>query len=90
MIWAMMANYAAFGAFLFKYAHPSVPYYLELQDGNSLEQVRGRQPVLRTLWFFYRRLYLKADCIKAISTIHREVNPRDRLRRTGRGHSQCC
>jgi len=67
MIWAMMANYAAFGALLFKYTHPSVPYYLELQDGNSLEQVRSRQPILRTLWFFYRRLYLKADRIKAIS-----------------------
>lgn len=67
MIWAMMANYAAFGALLFKYSHPSVPYYLELQDGNSLEQVRSRQPILRSLWFFYRRLYLKADRIKAIS-----------------------
>ena len=67
MTWAMMANYAAFGALLFKYTHPSVPYYLELQDGNSLEQVRSRQPILRALWFFYRRLYLKADRIKAIS-----------------------
>ena len=67
MTWAMMANYAAFGALLFKYTHPSVPYFLELQDGNSLEQVRCRQPILRTLWFFYRRLYLKADRIKAIS-----------------------
>ncbi len=67
MTWAMMANYAAFGALLFKYTHPSVPYYLELQDGNSLAQVRLRQPVLRAMWFLYRRLYLKADLIKAIS-----------------------
>ena len=68
MTWAMMANYAAFGALLFKYMHPSVPYYLELQDGNSLAQVKSRQPILRTMWFFYKRLYLKADRIKAIST----------------------
>lgn len=67
MTWAMMANYAAFGALLFKYTHPSIPYYLELQDGNSLEQVKSRQPVLRAMWFFYRRLYFKADLIKAIS-----------------------
>ncbi len=68
MTWAMMANYAAFGALLFKYTHPSVPYYLELQDGNSLAQVQSRQPILKAMWFFYRRLYLKADLIKAIST----------------------
>ncbi len=67
MTWSMMANYAAFGALLFKYTHPSIPYYLELQDGNSLEQVKSRQPVLRMMWFLYRRLYLKADLIKAIS-----------------------
>lgn len=68
MTWAMMANYAAFGALLFKYTHPSVPYYLELQDGNSLEQVKTRQPVLRSMWFLYKRLYLKANLIKAISS----------------------
>jgi glycosyltransferase involved in cell wall biosynthesis len=68
MTWAMMANYAGFGALLFKYTHPSIPYYLELQDGNSLEQMKVRQPILRAMWFLYRRLYLKADLIKAIST----------------------
>jgi glycosyltransferase involved in cell wall biosynthesis len=68
MTWAMMANYAAFGALMFKYTHASVPYYLELQDGNSLSQMKTRQPILRALWFLYRRLYLKADLIKAIST----------------------
>jgi glycosyltransferase involved in cell wall biosynthesis len=68
MTWAMMANYAAFGALLFKYTYPTIPYYLELQDGNSLAQVKSRQPILRGMWFFYKRLYLKADLIKAIST----------------------
>ncbi len=68
MTWAMMANYAAFGALLFKYAHPAIPYYLELQDGNSLAQVKTRQPVLKAMWLFYRKLYLKADRIKAISS----------------------
>jgi len=67
MTWAMMANYAAFGALLFKYTHPQIPYLLELQDGNSLAQVQTRQPVLRFMWSLYRQLYLKADMIKAIS-----------------------
>ena len=67
MIWAMMANQAGFGALLFKYAYPQVPYFLELQDGNSLKQIKARQPFLRLIWAFYRQIYLKADIIKAIS-----------------------
>lgn len=67
MAWAMMANYAGFGALLFKLTHPRVPYYLELQDGNSLEQVKERQPILRLLWPLYRQIYLRADRIKVIS-----------------------
>ena len=65
--WAMMANQAGFGALLFKYMYPKVPYFLELQDGNSLEQIKARQPFLRLIWRFYKRIYLKADIIKAIS-----------------------
>ena len=65
--WAMMANQAGFGALLFKYMYPKVPYFLELQDGNSLEQIKARQPFLRLIWAFYKQIYLKADVIKAIS-----------------------
>ncbi len=67
IVWAMLANYAAFGALFFKWTHPRVPYVLELQDGNSIEQLKARQPFIRFLWPLYRRLYLKADLIKAIS-----------------------
>ncbi len=68
MTWAMIANYAGFGALLFKYAYPKVPYFLELQDGNTLEQVKSRQPILRLIWPFYKQIYLKADFIKVISS----------------------
>ncbi len=67
VIWAMMANQAGFGALLFKLFNPNVPYFLELQDGNSLAQVKARRPLTRILWPLYRRIYLKADVIKAIS-----------------------
>src|SRR3989338_11143678 len=50
MTWAMMANYAGFGALLFKFAYQRIPYFLELQDGNTLEQVKARQPILLLLW----------------------------------------
>lgn len=67
MTWAMMANQAAFGALLFKYFNPSVTYFLELQDGNTLNEVKRRQPFLRLIWGLYKQLYLQADIIKAIS-----------------------
>lgn len=67
LTWAMMANHAGFGALLFKLTHPKVPYVLELQDGNSLEQVKERQPILRVLWPLYRQIYMRADRIKVIS-----------------------
>jgi glycosyltransferase involved in cell wall biosynthesis len=67
LIWAMMANHAGFGALFFKLTHPKVPYLLELQDGNSLEQVKKRQPILRVLWPLYRLVYVRANAIKAIS-----------------------
>lgn len=67
LVWAMMANHAGFGALLFKLTHPHVPFVLELQDGNSLEQVKERQPILRLLWPLYRQIYLRTDRIKVIS-----------------------
>ena len=67
MVWAMMANQAGFGALFFKYAHPNVPYFLELQDGNTLERVRSRRPITTLIWPLYRAIYRQADVIKAIS-----------------------
>lgn len=67
LTWAILANQAGFAALFFKLAHPRIPYVLELQDGNSLAQVRVRQPLLRFVWPLYRLVYLKADAIKVIS-----------------------
>lgn len=67
LIWGMMANQAGFGALFFKLLNPHIPYFLELQDGNSLAQVRARRPITRLVWSLYKQIYLKADAIKAIS-----------------------
>ena len=72
-VWAMMANQAGFGALLFKLARPSVPFILELQDGNSLRQVRARRPLVALLWPLYKRIYLKADVIKVISNFIKDM-----------------
>lgn len=72
--WVMIANYGAFGALFFKWVHRKTPYLLELQDGRAFADMKKRQPLLRFLWPLYRRIYLSADRIKAISTfIEREV-----------------
>ncbi len=67
LVWAMLGNQAGFGALFFKLTHSQIPYVLELQDGNSLAQIKARRPVLRTMWPLYRQVYLKADRIKVIS-----------------------
>ena len=77
MIWAMMANQAGFGALFFKYAYPDVPYFLELQDGNSLAQIKARRPLISLVWYLYRRVYMKADAIKSISTFMKDIGCED-------------
>ena len=74
MTWALMANQSGFAALFFKYLHPKTPYYLELQDGRALGEMRKRRPLLAPFWFLYKRVYLKADVVKAISNfIAKEV-----------------
>lgn len=67
MVWALLANQASFGALFFKLTHPSVKYFLELQDGNSLARLKARRPILNLLWPLYKVVYTKADVIKVIS-----------------------
>lgn len=74
IVWALMANQAGFGALFFKWTHPRVPYFLELQDGRAFADMKTRQPILRFVWSMYRKIYLQADLIKTISNyIAKEV-----------------
>lgn len=74
MTWAMMANQAGFAAMFFKLLHPKTPYFLELQDGRAFADMPKRRPILKLMWWLYRKIYLKADTIKTISHfIEREV-----------------
>ena len=67
MVWAMMANQAGFAALFFKWTHPKVRYFLELQDGRPFAEMKGRRPLLRLVWPLYKPVYFKADMIKCIS-----------------------
>jgi glycosyltransferase involved in cell wall biosynthesis len=80
LVWALMANQAAFAALFFsassKFRRTSkrAAYFLELQDGRALTDMKARQPILRLIWPLYQSVYLRADRIKAVSHfIEREV-----------------
>jgi len=64
VIWSIMAAYAGLAALLFKLRHPSVPFLLTLQEGDS------EKHILKRVGFFYpfwRLIFKKADYIQAIS-----------------------
>ncbi len=63
-IWAMMANYAGFGALFFKLLNPKIPYLLTLQEGDSPEYIKKRVGLLGGL---HALVFRKADLIQAIS-----------------------
>ncbi|MBV9159680.1 MAG: glycosyltransferase family 4 protein [Candidatus Kaiserbacteria bacterium] len=65
--WAMMANQAGFAALLFAWTHRKTPYLLELQDGRPFAELKDRRAALRLFWPLYKRVYLRANMIKAIS-----------------------
>ena len=73
MVWAMMANQAGFGALFFRFFHPRVPYFLELQDGTPLSDIKRRRPSAALFWPLYRAIYRSADLIKAISNFIKDL-----------------
>ena len=79
LTWAMLANQAGFGALFFsaslalRRTSKHVPYFLELQDGNSLQEVRKRRPITTLVWPLYRAIYRHADSIKAISNFIKDL-----------------
>lgn len=78
LLWAMMANQAGFGALFFsaslklRRTGKHVPFFLELQDGTPYERLRARL-LLRIVWPLYRRIYTKADTVKAISNFIKDL-----------------
>ncbi|HBM45574.1 MAG: Glycosyltransferase, family 1 [Parcubacteria group bacterium GW2011_GWF2_38_76] len=64
-VWAMMANYAGFGAMFFKTFHPSIKYLLTLQEGDPIDYIKKR---VRFVYPLFVKIFAKADRIQAIST----------------------
>ncbi len=64
-IWAMMAHSCAVPAALFKLCKPSVPYILELQEGDPPEYI---ERLMRPLWPLFSRGFTSAQVVSVIST----------------------
>lgn len=63
-VWAIMANYAGFGALFFKLKNPMVSFVLTLQEGDPIGYIKRRVGVLYPL---FKLIFKKADRITAIS-----------------------
>lgn len=64
-IWSMMAHSCAVPAAIFKLFKPSVPYVLELQEGDPPEYI---ERLMRPLWPLFSRGFTKAQVVSVIST----------------------
>ena len=60
-VWAIMASYAGYAAYLFKKKQPKVPIFLTIQEGDHFKR---REGVLST-WF--RKIFAAANHIQTIS-----------------------
>ena len=70
MIWAVMASYGAIAALLFKLNHPSIPFLLTIQEGDSEGHLNfGR---LGLVGFFGRLAMRSADYVQVISAFLRD------------------
>lgn len=63
-IWAMMANYAGFGALFFKIIKPKIKYLLTLQEGDPIPYIKKR---VRFVYPIFKMIFTKADMVQAIS-----------------------
>lgn len=63
--WAMMAHSCGVPAALFKLMRPSVPYVLELQEGDPPEYI---ERLMRPLWPLFSRAFTTANVVSVIST----------------------
>lgn len=63
-IWSIMANYAGFAALFFKIFNPQIPFFLTLQEGDPIPEIK------RKVWFvwpIFKMIFRRADKVTAIS-----------------------
>lgn len=64
LVWAIMANYAGFGALFFKLLKPKIPFLLTLQEGDPINYIKRR---VLPVYPLFKMIFKRADGIQAIS-----------------------
>ena len=65
-IWAIMASYGGVAALFFKLHHPTIPFLLTIQEGDSESHLKFGKLGLVGLWG--RRIIKSADAVQVISS----------------------
>lgn len=63
-VWAIMANYAGFGALFFKYLNKNVPFLLTIQEGSPKEEILKK---VRFFKFLFKKIFTSASHVQVIS-----------------------
>ncbi len=62
--WSVMASFNAFSNLFFKILHPKIPFFLNIQEGDSAEHIKKQTSVMYPV---YKKIFERVDFIQAIS-----------------------
>lgn len=65
LIWGVMASYGGLAALHYKKKNPTVPFFLNLQEGDSLDHIYARAWFI---WPWFKQIFTRANYIQALST----------------------
>lgn len=64
IVWSLMASFASLAALRFKELNPGTRFFLTLQEGDDLVQVRRK---MLPLWWRFSKVFSQADFVQVIS-----------------------
>lgn len=64
LIWGVMASYGGLAALRFKKKNPKVPFFLNLQEGDSLKHIYARAWFV---WPWFKQIFSQANYVQALS-----------------------
>ncbi len=65
LIWGVMASYGGLAALRFKKKNVGVPFFLNLQEGDSLQHIYSRA---WWVWPWFKQIFSRANYVQALST----------------------
>ncbi len=64
LIWAVMASYGGLAALRYKKKNPTIPFFLNLQEGDSVYHIYSRA---LWVWPWFKQVFKRADYIQTLS-----------------------